>query len=67
MNENNIKHLMSYIKLYIFISYLFEFNINYNLYNTFDDVVSLGKEERLFTRKKKKIFFSFPQDVTVVL
>lgn len=67
MNENNIKHLMSYIKLYIFISYLFEFNTNYNLYNTFDDVVSLGKEERLFTRKKKKNFFSFPQDVTVVL
>lgn len=67
MNENNIKHLMSYIKLYIFISYLFKFNTNYNLYNTFDDVVSLGKEERLFTRKKKKNFFSFPQDVTVVL
>ena len=57
---------MSYIKFYIFI-YLFEFNINYSLYNTFDDVVSLGKEERIFTRKKKTNFFSFLQDVTVVL
>ena len=57
---------MSYIKFYIFI-YLFEFNINYSLYNTFDDVVSLGKEESIFTRKKKTNFFSFLQDVTVVL
>ena len=48
---------MYYIKFYIFISYLFKFNINYNLYNIFDDVVSLGKEERIFTRKKKKKFF----------